>query len=171
MTAASQTFVFVDIPEEPVPSLLRGFSAPVKLDFDYRPQQLLRLMRCDSDGFCRWDASQQLGLREIEAARLALQKSENYDIDPAFVVACKELLEDQNLDPAMVALMLQLPSEAYLAEIYQPVDVHALHAARMAVRCVLASQMEESFWNVYLRCESDEPYACLLYTSPSPRDS
>ncbi|MBW2939631.1 aminopeptidase N [Zhongshania aquimaris] len=154
-----QQFVFNNIKEEPVPSLLRGFSAPVKLDFDYSRDQLLRLMRSDSDGFCRWDASQQLGLAEIKRAISALAAGQNVSPDAEYINACRELLADTSLDAAMVALMLQLPSEAYLAEIIHPVDVQGIHQAREALRKVLAQALKGELSACYSRCESDEAYA------------
>ncbi|WP_295871267.1 aminopeptidase N [uncultured Zhongshania sp.] len=154
-----QQFVFSNIKEEPVPSLLRGFSAPVKLDFDYSRDQLLRLMRSDSDGFCRWDASQQLGLAEIKRAITALAAGQNVFPDAEYINACRELLADTSLDEAMVALMLQLPSEAYLAEIIHPVDVQGIHQAREALRKVLAQALKGELSACYSRCESDEAYA------------
>lgn len=154
-----QSFVFSNIQEEPVPSLLRGFSAPVKLDFDYSRDQLLRLMRSDSDGFCRWDASQQLGLAEIKRAITAIAAGQEVCPDVEYINACRELLADTSLDAAMVALMLQLPSEAYLAEIIHPVDVHGIHQAREALRKVLATALREELSACYSRCESDEEYA------------
>ncbi|RNL63497.1 aminopeptidase N [Zhongshania marina] len=156
---SEQSFVFSNIQEEPVPSLLRGFSAPVKLDFDYSRDQLLRLMRSDSDGFCRWDASQQLGLAEIKRAITAIAAGQEVCPDVEYINACRELLGDTSLDAAMVALMLQLPSEAYLAEIIHPVDVHGIHHAREALRKVLATALREELSACYSRCESDEEYA------------
>ncbi|MFT6551674.1 MAG: aminopeptidase N [Zhongshania marina] len=156
---SEQSFVFSNIQEEPVPSLLRGFSAPVKLDFDYSRDQLLRLMRSDSDGFCRWDASQQLGLAEIKRAITAIAAGQEVCPDVEYINACRELLADTSLDAAMVALMLQLPSEAYLAEIIHPVDVHGIHHAREALRKVLATALREELSTCYSRCESDEEYA------------
>jgi aminopeptidase N len=156
--APEQEFVFTDLPEEPVPSLLRGFSAPVKLHFSYSREQLLRLMRNDSDGFSRWDAGQQLALMEIDAAVEALKAGKAVVAGDDFIEACRAVLTDESLDQAMVALMMQLPSEAYLAELYRPVDVHALHDARDALRKAIAVALSDTFWAVYQRCQSDEDY-------------
>ncbi|WP_269619310.1 aminopeptidase N [Zhongshania sp. BJYM1] len=154
----TQSFVFTGVKEAPVPSLLRGFSAPVKLNFEYSRDQLLRLMRNDTDGFCRWDASQQLGLAEIKRAITNLATGKAVAPDPEYINACRELLDDTSLDGAMVALMLQLPSEAYLAEIIHPVDVHGIHQAREALRTALASALSGELHACYSRCESDEAY-------------
>ena len=116
-------------------------------------------MRSDSDGFCRWDASQQLGLAEIKRAITALAAGQNVFPDAEYINACRELLADTSLDEAMVALMLQLPSEAYLAEIIHPVDVQGIHQAREALRKVLAQALKGELSACYSRCESDEAYA------------
>ncbi|MGJ8687442.1 MAG: aminopeptidase N, partial [Spongiibacteraceae bacterium] len=155
VTEAEQQFVFTDVAECPVPSLLRGFSAPVKMSFDYSAEQLLQLMRRDSDGFCRWEASQQLALM---ALRQALASTSDVSLDPAYVNACRELLSNSEDDQAMLALMLRLPSEAYMAELIQPVDVHQIHAARHSVRESLALALKDELWACYRRCQSDEAY-------------
>ncbi|WP_373081250.1 aminopeptidase N [Zhongshania sp.] len=159
VTELEQRFTFTGIKEEPVPSLLRGFSAPVKLDFAYSPQQLLRLMRSDSDGFCRWDASQQLGLAEIRQALVEMAAGREVRPEPAYLDACRDLLLDEPLDGAMVAMMLQLPSEAYLAEIFHPVDVLGLHRAREALRLAIAKSLRPELLACYARCASNAPYA------------
>ena len=156
VTESEQRFVFNNIKEEPVPSLLRGFSAPVKLDYDYSRQQLLRLMRSDSDGFCRWDASQVLGVAEIRRAMTA--DADSYQVSEDLVDAFRALLSDDSLDKAMVALTLQLPSEAYLAEVIEPVDVHGIYRAREAVRYALAESLRDVLMACYRANTSDEVY-------------
>ena len=142
-----QTFVFTDVPERPVPSLLRNFSAPVKLNYRYSKQDLLRLMTQDDDGFCRWDAAQQLGILCIQENRADPQQ-----VPSALIEAFAPLLGDTQLDPALVALMLDLPSEAYLGEQQKIVDVEGNHRARRAVQRQLAQALEEQLRTVYLRC-------------------
>ena len=159
VTKAEQSFIFTGIKEEPVPSLLRGFSAPVKLEFDYSREQLLRLMSSDSDGFCRWDASQQLGLAEISQALADIAAERDVVPEPAYLDACRALLSDESLDGAMVAMMLQLPSEAYLAEIFHPVDVLGLHRARETLRLAIAQALRGELLACYSRCASNAVYA------------
>lgn len=156
VTESEQRFVFNNVKEEPVPSLLRGFSAPVKLDYDYSRQQLLRLMRSDSDGFCRWDASQVLGVAEIRRAMSA--DAGEYRVSEDLVDAFRTLLSDDSLDKAMVALTLQLPTEAYLAEVIEPVDVHGIYRAREAVRYALAESLRDLLMDCYRANTSDEAY-------------
>ena len=147
LTKPEQTFVFVDVPEHPVPSLLRNFSAPVKLNFGYSKQDLLRLMTQDADGFCRWDAAQQLGILCIQE-----NLADPQYLASALVEAFAPLLDDTELDPALVALMLDLPSEAYLGEQQKVVDVDGNYRARRAVQKQLAQALEEKFRAVYERC-------------------
>ncbi len=158
VTEFEQRFVFDGVGEKPVPSLLRGFSAPVKLAMAYQRDELLRIMQVDGDGFCRWDASQQLGLAEIRTALAAQAEGAEVQVAADYIEACGGLLQDGSLDPAMVALMLQLPSEAYLAELISPVDVAAIHRAREALRANLAMALREPLLATYRQCHSDEPY-------------
>jgi aminopeptidase N len=159
VTAAEQRFTFTDIGERPVPSLLRGFSAPVRLRFPYSRDELMFLMSRDSDGFCRWDAGQQLAVAAVQDMVEQYQRGEGMQLDPRLPQAFAALLADTTLDPAMVALMLSLPSEAYLAEIAAVADVAALHAARQAARMQIATALSDPLWQAYRDNQSSEPYA------------
>ncbi|MGI9286032.1 MAG: aminopeptidase N [Pseudomonadales bacterium] len=156
---AQQRFVFTDIPEPPVPSLLRGFSAPVKLQCDYTDAELLFLLRNDSDGFSRWDAGQSLAQRHIRTLVSDFQAQRDLQLDSQLVEAYRELLNDSTLDKSMIALMLELPSEAYLGETIQPVDVLAIHHCREAVRRQIAYELEDGLLRVYENNGSTEAYA------------
>jgi len=144
-----QTFTFVDVPEQPLPSLLRGFSAPVKLDFPYSRDQLMFLMQHDSDGFNRWEAGQQLSVQVLQEMIGQHQLGEALQLDQRLVAALRSQLEDESLDQAMVAEMLSLPSEAYLTEISEIADVDAIHAARDFARQSIATALFELFWKRY----------------------
>ncbi|ARN75942.1 aminopeptidase N [Oceanicoccus sagamiensis] len=158
ITQARQTFVFNQVKEKPVPSLLRGFSAPVKLSFDYSRDDLLFLMSNDSDGFIRWDASQQLGVQVLNEMIAALQKGEEPTVDPRLITAYRSILQDESLDKAMVALMLKLPSEAYMTEISDDVDVHAIYNARTLARLTIAKQLEQELWQALRNNHCTEEY-------------
>lgn len=144
-----QTFTFVDVPEQPLPSLLRGFSAPVKLDFPYSRDQLMFLMQHDSDGFNRWEAGQQLSVQVLQDMIGQHQRGEALQLDQRLVAALRSQLEDESLDQAMVAEMLSLPSEAYLTEISEVADVDAIHAARDLARDGIATALFDLFWKRY----------------------
>ncbi|WP_346831963.1 aminopeptidase N [Pseudomonas abietaniphila] len=149
VTEAEQTFTFVDVAEQPLPSLLRGFSAPVKLSFPYNRDQLMFLMQHDTDGFNRWDAGQQLSVQVLQELIAQHQKGESLAMDQRLVTALGTVLADDSLDQAMVAEMLSLPGEAYLTEISEVADVDAIHAAREFARQQLASSLSDALWKRY----------------------
>jgi aminopeptidase N len=158
----SQTFVFEGVGERPVPSLLRGFSAPVRLDYDYSKRDLYTLMSHDGDGFVRWDSAQALATRVIHEVQQQLQDGDPVSVDPLLVDACGNLLTDESLDGAMVADMLMLPGENYLAELASQAggaDVDTIHQARGAVQVAIGQALADVFLATYQRLASDRPYA------------
>ena len=158
ITEASQQLVIENIKQEPVPSLLRGFSAPVKLDYDYSPEQLAHLMANDSDGFNRWDACQTLCLAVLTQLIDDSKHDRPMIVDGELVEAFKALLTDTSLDPAMVALMLQLPSESLLHEEAETIYVDAIHDARLFMRTALAGCLMDELQVVYQQNISDQAY-------------
>jgi aminopeptidase N len=158
MTEASQQLVIENIQEEPVPSLLRGFSAPVKLEYDYSAEQLAHLMANDSDGFNRWDACQTLCLTVLKQLVEDSRHDRPMVVDGQLVEAFKALLTDPTLDPAMVALMLQLPTEALLHEEAETVYVDAIHDARLFMRTALAGCLINELQAVYQQNSNTKPY-------------
>ncbi len=149
ITQTQQTFTFEGVQQQPTPSLLRGFSAPVKLDYPYTKVQLLFLASQDKDGFCRWEACQRL---LIEATQEAMVKPANFALEEPLVAMLLTSLVDQNLDPAMVAKLVQLPSEAYLSETQATIDVDLIHSGREAMRVAIASALEAQLLACYQRC-------------------
>lgn len=149
VTQAEQAFTFLNIAEKPLPSLLRGFSAPVKLSFPYSRDQLMFLMQHDSDGFNRWEAGQQLCVQVLQELVAQHQRGEPLVLDQRLVEAFRTLLQDESLDQAMVAEMLSLPGEGYLTEIAEVADVDAIHAAREFARAQLAQALFEPLWKRY----------------------
>ena len=149
VTEAEQTFVFQGIEARPLPSLLRGFSAPVKLSFPYDRDQLMFLMQHDSDGFNRWEAGQQLAVQVLHELIGQHQLGQALQLDPRLLKALDTVLGDTSLDAAMVAEMLSLPGEGYLTEISQVADVDAIHAAREFARRQIAEHLFEPLWTRY----------------------
>ena len=186
VSEASQSFVFEGVPERPVPSLLRGFSAPVRLRYDYSRTALRRLMSGDEDGFVRWDSAQTLALGVLADLQAQLAAGETLDVDGLLLEACQALLEDESLDPAMVAEMLTLPSENYLAELAGEggADVDRIHLARAALQRAIGRHCAASLLRRYAALAIDEPYApvgsqigarslrnlCLAYMAAGDRD-
>jgi len=137
-----QHFVFEGVASAPVPSLLRGFSAPVVLDDGLADDDLLVLMRHDSDAFNRWETGQRLALKRILAA---LQAGQPLVLDDAFIEAMRAVLDHPGLDPAFKALALTLPDEGYIAEQLDEVEPQAIHAAMMAAQTQLANRLREDW--------------------------
>ena len=159
MNETSQQLVIENISEEPVPSLLRGLSAPVKLDYPYTAEQLAHLMANDSDGFNRWDAGQKLAFELLEKLSDDSLQQRPLVMDRQLVDAFDSLLSDSSLDPAMVELMLQLPSEAQLHEEASLIHVQAIHSARQFVRKALAEALSDKFLSIYQRHNVQQNYA------------
>ena len=150
LPATSQSFVFNDVAAEPVPSLLRDFSAPVYLDFDYTPEQLALLLGHESDAFNAWEAGQRLATTLILDAAQAIAAGQNPGWPDTFTAACRRLLQTQaQRGAAFVAETLTLPGEGTLAELLDVVDPDALHAARNGLRRHLAEELEGEFSGLY----------------------
>ncbi|GGE76212.1 aminopeptidase N [Streptosporangium jomthongense] len=148
LTDASHTFEFYGLAERPVPSLLRHFSAPVRVEYPWSREQLVFLMSHDPDGFNRWDAGQRLAVDVIQSI---VGAPEDAGIEPRLVEAYRTLLGDSVLDQALVAKMLQLPSEAYLIELASSPDVAAIHRARDQVLRHIATSLRDELIACYHR--------------------
>ncbi|MGF2686338.1 aminopeptidase N [Marinobacter sp. DUT-3] len=155
LTDASHTFEFPGVSERPVPSLLRHFSAPVRVAYPWTREQLLFLMSHDTDGFNRWDAGQRLAVDVIQSL---VDAEGDADIEPRLVAAYRQLLSDESLDQALVAKMMQLPSEAYLIELADSPDVPAIHQARERVLAHLAGELRQDLLACYQRHAADGSY-------------
>jgi aminopeptidase N len=136
-----ETFRFAGLDAAPVPSLLRGFSAPVKVRYDYRDEDLMFLMANDSDGFNRWDAAQTLAQRVILGLVARGPEDPEAEVPEGFVSAYRAALEGGRDDPALLAEVLGLPGETYLGDQMARVDVDGIHAAREAVRRRIARDL------------------------------
>ena len=139
---AEQRWTFEDIDAPPVPSLLRGFSAPVILDDGLPDAGLLVLLAHDTDPFNRWEAGQRLALRRLLAA---LAAAEPPALDEAFVDAMRGVLRHPTLAPAFKDLVLTLPSEGYIAEQLDSVDPQRIHTVREAMRAQLAERLHDDW--------------------------
>ncbi|MBS1228724.1 MAG: aminopeptidase [Proteobacteria bacterium] len=148
LTQAQQSFVFENIGQAPVPSLLRDFSAPVVLEYDYSEADLALLLAHDSDPFNRWEAGQRLYGELIRRAVASLARGETIDWPVSVLVAARQVLVGAG-DPAFIAEALTLPSEATLAEQMEVVDPELLYAARTGLARHLASGLASDFARLY----------------------
>jgi aminopeptidase N len=143
MTGQAASITFAGVIEEPVPSILRGFSAPVVLDFDYTDAQLLTLHANDPDPFNRWEAGQRLALRSAMHSIAAHAHSTGATtLNDAYIDAMRSVLRSPVLDAAFKELVLTLPSETYVAEQLDVVDPQQVHAVREAMRMQLAVALQ-----------------------------
>jgi aminopeptidase N len=149
LTENQQTFTFEQIPEKPVVSLLRSFSAPVKLKMSRSLEELAFLLRHDHDTFNRWEAGQQLASKIILGLVADQQNNRDMHVDAILVEAFNHLLHQSWDDLSYFALLLSLPAESYLAEQMSVVDVNAIHSAREQVKLKLAENLEQQFKELY----------------------
>ncbi len=154
-----ETFRFTGLESAPVPALLRGFSAPVRLDYPYSHDELVTLMAHEPDPFCRWEAGQQLAVQVMLALVADWQAGRPLVLDPGFIAAFRATLGGAREDAAFLAEALTLPTEAYMAELMQIVDPEALHGIRQFVRGTLARELKEEFLAVRAACRRNVPYA------------
>ena len=154
----SQTFEFKGVSQAAVPSLLRGFSAPVKLNIDLDAQELLLLLSSDTDGFNRWSAAQQLAVNELSVLIEQAKNGETLNIESHLVEGFASILKDENLDPAMVALILTLPSASYLAELADSIDPKAIAKARKFLKEQIANQLKDELVACYERNKMSDAY-------------
>lgn len=179
-----QSFEFEGIKEHPVPSLLRGFSAPVKVEFDYSSEQLMFLMAQDSDGFNRWDAAQSLSQRVILGMVTQYQAGQEMQVPDGYVEAFRNALMS-GAEPALLAEVLSLPGIGYLGDFMSQVDIDALNAARETLRQALANSLQEELLETYYAMKDDGEYQvsseaigrrrlknlCLSYLMAEPNET
>jgi aminopeptidase N len=157
-TGSEQTFSFVDVAEKPLPSLLRNFSAPVVVEYDYSGGELAFLLAHDSDPFNRWEAGQRLATRELLTLADQAASGAPLQLDEAVVTAFARVLNDETLSPAFRELALMLPSEAYLAEQMDESNPAAVHRARQFVRQRLANTLKREWLAIYERHQTPGAY-------------
>ncbi len=149
LRAQKQTFTFEGVAAPPQPSVLRGFSAPVKLEQERTAEELARSMAHDSDSFNRWDAAQSFASDRLLALCEAHTTGAQMVADPRFIAAFGALLQDPKLDPSLAALSLILPDERVLGQRQDVVHVDGLHAARTFLRGALAQAHAPRLWEIY----------------------
>ena len=133
---AESTFIFEDVASPPVPSLFRGFSAPVKLS-GIAPERARFLAAHDTDPFVRWDSGQQYATRVLLDMIPAWNRGETPTVDPGLIEAMSETFAQADKDPAFVAEALILPGEGFLADQMDIADVDAIHGVRDIARIAI----------------------------------
>jgi aminopeptidase N len=160
LTTTLREITFLNVASRPVASLLRGFSAPVRLEPAPAPRELERLLTHDDDAFNRWQAAQSLALRSIFARIESPRGAGAPGDDRAFIGALRRLVETSDADPAFAAQALELPSEIDLArEVGHDVDPDILFAARQSLRAALGRELAPALEDAYARLSDAGPYS------------
>ncbi|MEX5748913.1 aminopeptidase N [Massilia sp. X63] len=159
LTEAEQTFVFSNVTEQPVPSVLRDFSAPVILRHGYSDNDLLHLFSHDSDPVNRWEAGQRLAMGRLLKLTGEAPASSRLSLDDTFIEAMRRMLVDQSLDPAFREQALLLPSETMIAEQLDTVDPLAVHMARQFMRANIGARLREELLAQYQANQTPGPYS------------
>ncbi|MEE9303918.1 MAG: aminopeptidase N, partial [Thiotrichaceae bacterium] len=150
---------FTHIKEQPVPSLLRGFSAPVDLDYPYTEEDYTFLMANDSDAFNRWQAGQDLAMQTLLGLVEAQQQSENMGLSHDFVHAFQKVLNDTQLDAALRAEALSLPGYSNVAEqIGNDVDPELVFKAVEFMKKTLANALRLDLEKHYVALQDNTEY-------------
>ena len=157
VTEAEQSFAFENVPEAPVPSLFRGFSAPVKLQ-GVALERLKFLAAHDTDSFARWEAGQQVATRHLLDLIGAWQRGDLLTLDLDLVESFRQALNFHAADPAFTAEFLTLPSETFLGDQLPVVDVEAIHAARSFVRAGIGQALAIELAQAYESLTETGPY-------------
>jgi aminopeptidase N len=171
LTEADQTFVFTGILEQPTPSILRDFSAPVILKYGYNDAELTLLFNHDSDPVNRWEAGQRLAMSRLvrlagnlatHNATVALdadRAAAALDLDDVFVEAMRKMLTDETLDPNFREQALLLPSETMIADQFDVVDPLAIHMARQFVRADIGARLRSELLAQYQANQTPGEYS------------
>ena len=154
LKASEETFTFTGCQSKPLPSLLRNFSAPVRVRYGYSKEDLVFLMKHDTDSFNRWDACQRLGVEAIEQ----LVENPGQAVDTQLIEAFGAVIADPLLDQAVKAEMLCLPSEPSLAEQAEVIKPLAIVAARKKVKQAIADTHKEALQALYNDLNHQQEY-------------
>ena len=157
LTEFTQQFSFENITERPTPSLLRGFSAPVKLNYAYSTADYIFLMKQDADEFNRWNAAQQLAFSVLLEMLAKQQAGEAYGVSHEVIEAYQYLLNNQRLDAALRAEALLLPSQNELAEACAAADPQAIFSVHEVFMKTLANSLRIDFETLYTQLSQHQP--------------
>jgi aminopeptidase N len=159
LKAETETFIFDGLPENSLPSFFRQFSAPVKVETDFTDEELAFLMAHDTDEINRWDSAQTLFIKEIKRIIKAIQTGEKLSVSKNLITAFQKTLSDNRMDRSFISRMLSLPSEFEIKEHFDPVDVDAIHGARLFLEREIAKQVRAYFLTVIDLCSKSDPFS------------
>ncbi|RBM42043.1 aminopeptidase N [Vibrio tarriae] len=152
---AKQTFRFEQVKQPPIPSLLREFSAPVKLEYAYSDEELIFLMVHARNEFARWDAGQMLLAKYIRTNVERVQQGQPVELAESVIDAFRGVLLSDNLDAEFVAEMLSLPSHSEVSGWYKRVDVDAIAQVLTSLKTILATELEDELSATYHTLKQD----------------
>ncbi|WZZ51609.1 hypothetical protein YC2023_051716 [Brassica napus] len=158
VTKKEEEFVFSDISEKPVPSLFRGFSAPVRVETDLSDDDLFFLLAHDSDEFNRWEAGQVLARKLMLNLVSDFQQNKPLVLNPKFIQGLGSVLSDTSLDKEFIAKAITLPGEGEIMDMMAVADPDAVHAVRKFVRKQLASELKAELLKIVENNRSSEAY-------------
>jgi aminopeptidase N len=153
----AQEFRF-SVKNDVVPSLLREFSAPVKLNFDYSPEELLFLMEKDTDAFVRWESGQKVLFGLLDRAVVSEKSGVPLGSDDGFSLVLGKLMGNESLDPAFRALLLQVPNEVYLGQQQKEISLEANHRACRWLKKIIADNNRSGFHDLFNKLNKGQPY-------------
>ncbi|KAJ8426344.1 hypothetical protein Cgig2_021897 [Carnegiea gigantea] len=153
-----EEFVFSGVPEKPVPSLLRGFSAPIRLESDLSDSDLFFLLAHDSDEFNRWEAGQLLARKLMLSLVADFQQNKPLVLNPKYVDGFRSILLDKSLDKEFTSKAITLPGEGEVMDLMEVADPDAVHAVRTFIQKQLASQLKAEFIRTVEENRSSEQY-------------
>lgn len=149
ITKAEESFTFTNIPEKPVPSLLRGFSAPVILNYDFTDDELAFLLANDSDDFNRYEAGQRLATIQLEKLIDQMKSGEGLSVDENVLAAFRSLLSDSEIDDAFKAEAIVLPTVTTLVEAMEVCDYDSAFTAREFLKRAIADSCKDVLKKIY----------------------
>jgi len=153
-----ESFVFINVKNKPVISINRGFTSPVKTKIEQDDDELAFLFSHDSDEFNRWNAGQELAISTLLSFVQDIQDGKELVLSDRIISAYKNTLSNPSLDKALLAQAMTLPSEGYLADQLEVVDVDGIHQARNFMKFELANSLKENFKSILQQGQSKAEY-------------
>ncbi|VAI31048.1 unnamed protein product [Triticum turgidum subsp. durum] len=154
-----EEFIFNNVPERPVPSLLRGYSAPIRLDSDLTESDLYFLLANDSDEFNRWEAGQILARKLMFSLVADFQQQKTLALNTKFVDGLRAILRSTSLDKEFIAKAITLPGQGEIMDMMSIADPDAVHAVRTFIKKELAFQLKDDLLAAVTSNRSSEAYA------------